>query len=223
MKRVALGLVLLLWAVAGQAQTRRPFATFRQLHGETRLGVRLEYAAGNLRVAPGPASELYRMNLWYDESRYLPVSDFDARRGAVVLGLRPAGEGGVRVVSLDQLSQVATVSLSPSADLALDLALGAADADIELGGLRISRLTVKTGAKDAAGNPLVSQFTSTFTTAAIADNTAPTIVSRSPANNATGVATNTLVTVTFSEPMDPTTINSTNSATATRRSKLSRP
>jgi hypothetical protein len=148
-KAVALGLGLLFWAAAGQAQTRRPFATFRQLHGETRLDVRLEYAAGNLRVAPGPASELYRMNLWYDESRYLPVSDFDARQGAVVLGLRPAGEGGVRVVSRDQLSQVATVSLSPSADLALDLALGAADADVELGGLRITRLAVKTGASRA--------------------------------------------------------------------------
>ena len=75
-------------------------------------------------------------------------------------------------------------------------------------------LTVKTGVKDAAGNPMASQFTSNFTTAAIADNTAPTIVTRSPANNATGVATNTTVTVTFNEPMDPATINSTNSATA---------
>jgi hypothetical protein len=71
-------------------------------------------------------------------------------------------------------------------------------------------VTVTTGVKDAAGNALASPFTSTFTTAAPADTTAPTIISRTPANAATGVATNVNPTVTFSEPMDETTINTTN-------------
>jgi methionine-rich copper-binding protein CopC len=71
-------------------------------------------------------------------------------------------------------------------------------------------LTVTTGVKDAAGNALATQFTSQFNTAGIADTTAPTITARNPAPNATNVATNTTVTVTFSEPMDSTTINSTN-------------
>jgi hypothetical protein len=127
----------------------RPFATFRQMHGETRLAARLEYAAGNLRVAPGRPAELYRMELSYDQDRYLPVSDYHAQSGAVVLGLRPAGEGGVRVVSRNQLSQIATVALSPRVDLALALTLGATDADVELGGLRITNLHVKTGASRA--------------------------------------------------------------------------
>ena len=149
MRAVPLGLALLVWAGVAQAQTRRPFATFRQLHGETRLAVRLEYAAGDLRVTPGQASNLYRMDLSYDQDRYTPVSDYDARNGSVVLGLRPAGEGGVRVVSRDQLAQLATVSLSPTPDLTLDLALGAANSDVELGGLRITSLRVKTGASRA--------------------------------------------------------------------------
>jgi hypothetical protein len=119
------------------------------MHGETRLAARLEYAAGNLRLAPGRAGELYRMDLSYDDDRYLPISDFDARNGAVVLGLRPAGEGGMRVVSRTQLSQMATVSLSPRVDLELALALGATQADVELGGLRIDNLEVKTGASRA--------------------------------------------------------------------------
>jgi hypothetical protein len=124
----------------------RRFGTFRQMHGETRLTARLEYAAGNLRVAPGQSGELYRMDLSYDESRYVPVSDFDTQTGSVVLGLKPAGAGGVRVVSRSQLSQAAAVTLSPQVDVALDLALGAVAADVELGGLRVHNLRVKTGA-----------------------------------------------------------------------------
>jgi hypothetical protein len=69
---------------------------------------------------------------------------------------------------------------------------------------------VLTAVKDASGNQLAAQFNSTFTTIAAPDNTAPTIASRSPSNGATSQPINTNVTVTFSEPMDPTTINTTN-------------
>jgi hypothetical protein len=139
-------LAMTLGATAVQAQSMRSFATFRQLHGETRLGAKLEYAAGTLRINPGKSTELYRMNLSYDDGRFLPLSDFDASRGSVLLGLRATGEAGVRVVSRNQLQQVAAVSFSPRVDLALDLTLGAAEADVELGGLSVSNLEVKTGA-----------------------------------------------------------------------------
>jgi len=147
--QAAVTLGLCLWAVAAQAQTMRPFSTFRQLHGETRLNARVEYGAGSLRVEPGQPAELYRMNLSYDEDRFVPVSDFDVSSRTVVLGLRAAGQGGVRVVSRNQLRQLATIAVSPRADLALDLSLGAVDADLELGGLRISDLDLKTGASRA--------------------------------------------------------------------------
>lgn len=147
--RAAVTLGMCLWAGAAQAQTMRPFTTFRQLHGEARLNARVEYGAGSLRVEPGEPGELYRMNLSYDEDRFVPVSDFDASSRTVVLGLRAAGQGGVRVVSQNQLRQMATIALSPRADLALDLSIGAVDADVELGGLRISDLSLKTGASRA--------------------------------------------------------------------------
>jgi hypothetical protein len=67
-------------------------------------------------------------------------------------------------------------------------------------------VTVTTGAKDVAGNPLASQSVTTFTTVAAPDTTAPTVVATTPTDGATGVAANTTVTVTFSEPMDPNTI-----------------
>jgi hypothetical protein len=144
---IVLGLALV--PVCGAAQSMRPFSTFRQVHGETRLGAKLEYAAGTLRLAAGSPAELYHLDLSYDEDRYVPVSDYDVRNGTVVLGLTPTGEGGVRVVSRNQLQQVAMLTFSPRIDLALNLALGAVDAEVELGGLRINTLEMSTGASKA--------------------------------------------------------------------------
>jgi hypothetical protein len=146
MRLASIALPLALLTTAAESQTMRPFATFRQMHGETRLAARLEYAAGSLRLGPGDTDELYRMDLSYDNDRFVPLSDFDATRGAVTLGLTAAGDAGVRVVSRNQLEQVAAVAFSPRVDLALDLTLGAVDAEVELGGLRVSSLDVQTGA-----------------------------------------------------------------------------
>jgi hypothetical protein len=89
------------------------------------------------------------MNLSFDEDRFVPLSHYDASSRSVILGLRAAGQGGMRVVSRNQLSQLATIAISPRPDLALDFSLGAVDADLELGGLRISDLDLKTGASRA--------------------------------------------------------------------------
>lgn len=149
LRGAGLAAALLAWGSAAPAQTMRPFGTFRQWHGETRLTARLDYAAGQLRIAPGSSSQLYRMDLSYDDSRYVPISDFDRQSGSVVLGLKPEGQGGVRVVSREQLRQTAVVAFSPKVDLSLALALGATETDVELGGLSISNLAVKTGASRA--------------------------------------------------------------------------
>ena len=149
LRSTLVALVLSLVAGSASAQGMRAFSTFRQLHGETRLHASLDYRAGGLRVAPGRATELYRMDASYDEARFLPTSDFDAARGAVSLGIRPAGEGGLRVVSKRQLRQDANVAFSPAVDLDLDITLGAVDADLELGGLSLSQLTMQAGASQA--------------------------------------------------------------------------
>jgi hypothetical protein len=144
-----MAVAFLIPAGAASAQSMRPFSTYRQLHGETRLGARLDYAAGTIRLAPGRPGELYRMDASYDDQRYLPLSDYDAAHGQVELGVKASGEGGLRVVSKDQLRQTASVTFSPRVDLALQVRLGAADADLELGGLRLTDLAVQTGASRA--------------------------------------------------------------------------
>jgi hypothetical protein len=71
--------------------------------------------------------------------------------------------------------------------------------------------TITTGAQDAFGNALANNYVWTFTTAA-ASCTAPpppTVISVTPLNATAGVCPNTVVTATFSEAMEPSTINTT--------------
>lgn len=67
--------------------------------------------------------------------------------------------------------------------------------------------TITTGAKDLAGNALVSNFVWTFTTGAGADTTPPTVIATTPANGAQSVSVASNLTATFSEPMNPLTIS----------------
>jgi hypothetical protein len=70
--------------------------------------------------------------------------------------------------------------------------------------------TISTAAQDTYGNGLAAAYVSSFTTAANACMPPPTVVSVTPPNLATGVCPNKVITATFSEPMDPTTITSAN-------------
>ena len=144
-----LALVALAIAAPAQAQSMRPFSTYRQWHGETSMDGRLEFAAGAVRLAAGRPGALYRLDVLYDGDRFEPISDFDAARGAVRLGVRSQSAGGLRVVHHGQLRQTAAVSFSPRTDLALDVTLGAVDADFELGGLRLTNLELEAGASRA--------------------------------------------------------------------------
>ena len=71
-------------------------------------------------------------------------------------------------------------------------------------------VTVTTGAKDVAGNPMAANFTIGWTTAAAPDTTAPTVTGTIQTNGQTGVAINTSAGATFSEGMDPLTITNLN-------------
>jgi len=66
--------------------------------------------------------------------------------------------------------------------------------------------TVATSVKDVTGNALQVNYVWTFSTGALVS---PTVVSTDPANNASGVLLNKVVTATFSVPMDPLTVTAT--------------
>jgi hypothetical protein len=94
-------------------------------------------------------------------------------------------------VSYNSTSRVATLNPSPT-----------------LAALTVYTARVRGGAsgvQDAAGNPLAADASWSFTT--VADTTAPTVSSVSPGSGAFGVSRNANVLATFSEDMDPATIN----------------
>jgi hypothetical protein len=64
--------------------------------------------------------------------------------------------------------------------------------------------TITTGAKNLAGTGLASNYTWSFTTGILV---APTVISTDPANLATNVPLNKIITATFSEAMNPLTIS----------------
>ncbi|MGA8147307.1 MAG: Ig-like domain-containing protein [Gallionellaceae bacterium] len=70
--------------------------------------------------------------------------------------------------------------------------------------------TVTTGATDTAGNALANDFVSSWTTATAANTTAPRVTSTIHTNGQTDVAVNTKVGATFSEAMNPLTLNEAN-------------
>jgi hypothetical protein len=86
-----------------------------------------------------------------------------------------------------------TATFTPSSALALNTAYTA---------------TITTGALDAYGIGLASNFVWTFTTSGEAC-APPNVLSEAPANLATGVCPATVVAATFNEAMNPATINAT--------------
>lgn len=151
MKRAAALLALAaLWVVTSAgAQTLRTLSSARQLHGESSLIVDVTYAVGELHLQPAAVGDLYRMELKYDEEKFAPVREYDADAGVLRLGLRSLhgrtsfGRGrSEEMPSLD-------VSLTPEVPLTLRIEVGAAEANVELGGLQLRRLAYKTGASES--------------------------------------------------------------------------
>ncbi len=68
--------------------------------------------------------------------------------------------------------------------------------------------TITTSARSAAGAALASARTWSFTTGTEADTSAPRITATNPAADRTEVAINSRIVATFSEPLDPLTVNS---------------
>lgn len=125
------------------AQSYRTLTLARQLQGEDDLRVEVEFAAGRLALAPGNASALYRARVVYDEDRVTPVTSYDARsrRLHIEVGKGRLADGEWKGHELD-------LALSPAVPIRLDVAFGAAQAALDLGGLAVTRAAFRTGASE---------------------------------------------------------------------------
>ncbi len=69
--------------------------------------------------------------------------------------------------------------------------------------------TLTTGIEDVSGNALAATYAWSFSTIDVPDTTAPRVTATDPVEGATGVSPSAVVSVTFSEAMDPATLDTT--------------
>lgn len=127
---------------AAEAQSWRTVTMSRQTDDEQVMDVRVRYGAGRFSVGPADAGILYRMQLRYDEDSFEPVAEFHGRR--LELGTESVGHR----IRLGGDKNGGEMELMLSRDVVMDLEMdfGAVKADIDLGGLRLTRLEIATGA-----------------------------------------------------------------------------
>lgn len=129
----------------GSAQSWRTVTTSRQASGEKELRVHVKYGAGDFKVGPAETGLLYRMQLRYDEDTFEPVSEYDD--GRLRLGVETLG----RSINIGKKRSGGEMDLElgTGVPMDLDLEFGAVRADLDLGGLSLTRLDVSTGASES--------------------------------------------------------------------------
>lgn len=143
------------------AQSWRSVTMSRQIQGHDELRVDVEYGAGELSIAPMDEGLLYRMNLRYDEDAFEPVAELSDDR------LRLGIESIRRNINIGKgESGRLELELARGVPMELDLAFGAVRANVDLGGLSLTRLDLSTGASESdidvsAPNP-IRMRTATF-------------------------------------------------------------
>ena len=127
---------------AAQAQNRRTVTMSRQVENEQNLEVTVRYGAGRFSVGPAEAGVLYHMQIEYDEDVFRPLAEYQGN------SLRIGTESLGRRLRFGRDRGAGEMELALSRDVAMDLNMdfGAVRADIDLGGIRLTRLEINTGA-----------------------------------------------------------------------------
>ena len=127
------------------AQSWRTVTMSRQVSGEKELNVHVTYGAGRFRVGPADGGLLYRMQLRYDEDSFEPVAEY--RGDHLNLGVDNVGKH-IRIGKGNSGGEM-NLELARNVPMDLDLEFGAVRADLDLGGLSLSRLELSTGASES--------------------------------------------------------------------------
>ena len=136
---LALGVV-----VPAHAQSWATLKSSRQLWDDKPVAVNIEYGPGTLAVSPATTSMLYAMEIRYDKRYFVPVSEFDNSTRKLSLGVR-SNEESRKSINLKEGSRAA-IQLTREVPLDLKLQFGAGEAEIDLGGMRLRKLDLSTGA-----------------------------------------------------------------------------
>lgn len=143
--RVACAALLLVGpARAGAQDDLRTLESSRQLRDSSSLAVRIRYGAGRLVLRPTREPLLYDAELRYDPERSTPVLRYDSIGRRLEIGTALEGQQ----VSRGRQSGSLRLALTTRAPLALEVDLGAASAELDLGGLALETLRLASGASE---------------------------------------------------------------------------
>ena len=127
------------------AQSWRTESLSRQVHGEDQLALEIRFSAGRLRIAPGDAGMLYQAEFRYDGDLFRSEAEYTPSDRHLLLGLMLRDRR--HDLSWDHdLPQYLDLKLSPAVPVGLELQFGAAEAEIDLGGLSLVAAEIRTGA-----------------------------------------------------------------------------
>jgi len=149
-RQIALGIAWIAAAVVAptaSAQSWRTLDVARQLTDSAPASVQVVYGTGRIGVRATSNPLLYHIQVRYDATRAQPRHKFDVGSRKLQIGVQKSemrfpGRNDADAGHLQ-------LELSRSTPLDLNLDLGAVESDLDLTGLRISRLRVESGASDA--------------------------------------------------------------------------
>ncbi|MGH7656273.1 MAG: hypothetical protein ACREN6_16600 [Gemmatimonadaceae bacterium] len=145
----AAALAVIAAATPASAQTWRTIDASRQLRDTAAVATHIDYAAGKLDLKPATTSALYSATVRYDADRAEPVASFDTAGRVLSLGVRLLG---THVSNVDDEHDAGSMQAELSAAVPMDLSLelGAVEANLQLGGLRLTDLSLRSGAADVS-------------------------------------------------------------------------
>jgi hypothetical protein len=146
MKRAFLCLTAVLFAGSAlHAQQWQTFSAERTSLPARDLAIIVRHDIGQVSITPASDSVRYRATLRYDARAVEPIYHYAADSGSLRVGTR---ERQSARRSDGQRRSELTLALGSTGHLALDVRAGAAETNLDLGGLPITSLSVSSGASD---------------------------------------------------------------------------
>ena len=134
--------------VSAQSGDMYEISARRQITGVRTLEAEIQYAVGRLHVASAPSGLLYDSKLVYDSEEFVPVRSWNLSDGAGQLALSLSGLN--ENWDLDELDEADLgefkLGLSREVPTALSLTVGAAEVEMDLGGVALSQFGYRTAA-----------------------------------------------------------------------------
>jgi len=141
--------------VAAQSGSWYEMSARRQIVGVRALEANIGYALGRLNVHAAPAGLLYESNLRYDSGRFEPKRSWDLSDGTGSLALSLSGlDDNWDLDELDEFedSDMGSLDLGLSREVptVLSVDVGAAEVEMDLGGVALQRFTYRTAASETS-------------------------------------------------------------------------